>query len=138
MKTPNMVERCEPVLEQVFTHFLLRMSLVVTTFVAGAQNLCGSARDVKRTVHKLLGLFHPFIGKLATADSALVHPLTILHPLNPKPQRLKMQQNFQLHYGGQENIKEKLLGKSILLGCSEPQTMVGSVDFQRYMLAECG
>jgi hypothetical protein len=61
-----------------------------------AQNLCGSARDVKRMVHKLLGLFHPFIGKLATADSALVHPLTILHPLNPKPQRLKMQQNFQL------------------------------------------
>jgi hypothetical protein len=81
METPNMIERCKPILEQVFTHFLLRLSFIVTAFVARAQNLRGSAGDVERIVHKLFSLFFPFIGKLAPTGSARVHPLTILHPL---------------------------------------------------------
>ena len=81
MEIPNMVERCEPKLEQVRTDIYLRHSLSVSAFLTGAKHFHGFAADVKRLVHKLLGLISPFITKLPLTLSASIHPLTVLHPL---------------------------------------------------------
>ena len=78
-----MVEWCEPKLEQVRTHIYLRLSFSVTAFCTGAKHFYGFAGDVKRLVHKLLGLIFPFITKLPLTLSASIHPLTVLSRIHP-------------------------------------------------------
>jgi hypothetical protein len=52
---------------------------IVTAFVAGAQNLPGMSNALFTNCSVFS--IHSYISKLNTANSTLVHPLTILHPL---------------------------------------------------------
>ena len=81
MKIPSLVGRFELGLEQVKTHSLLVLCFFVSTLTTRAPNYPGFARDVKRLVHELLGLFSSFLSIIPLTDSTIVHPVTIIHPL---------------------------------------------------------
>ena len=81
IKSPSIVGRFETRLEQVKTHSFLVLCYFVSALTTRAPNCHRSARDVKRPVHELLGLFSPFISIIPLTDSTRVHPVTIIHPL---------------------------------------------------------